>query len=62
MPRAAILAHIFEQEAGLPKASVVNVTQIATIDRSSIAAKIGRLSSVRLRQVWDGVCLVVEPA
>ena len=34
-------------EAGLSKASVANVTQIATLDRASLSAKIGRLSRER---------------
>ena len=49
-------------EAGLPKASVVNVTQIAAIDRGDIVGTAGRLSSVRLREIWAGVRLVLEPA
>lgn len=48
-------------EAGLPKASVVNVTQIATLDRASLSAKIGRVSRERLAEIWQGVCLVLEP-
>ena len=48
-------------EAGLPKASVVNVTQIATLDRASLAAKIGRLSRERLAEIWRGMRLVLEP-
>jgi len=48
-------------EAGLPRASVVNVTQIATLDRASLSAKIGRLSRDRLAEIWQGVCLVLAP-
>jgi mRNA interferase MazF len=48
-------------EAGLPRASVVNVTQIATIDRQYIVSKIGRLSTRRLHQVWQGIRGVLEP-
>jgi mRNA interferase MazF len=48
-------------EAGLSKASVVNVTQVATIDRDLIGARIGSLTATRLREVWSGVCLVCEP-
>jgi len=40
---------------------VVNVTQIATIDRADIASIAGRLSALRLAEVWDGVRLVLEP-
>jgi mRNA interferase MazF len=49
-------------EGGLPRPSVVNVTQIATVDRSSIEAVAGRLSRLRLAEVWAGVCVVLEPA
>jgi mRNA interferase MazF len=48
-------------EAGLSKASVVNVTQVATIDRALIGDRIGSLTAARLRQVWSGVCQVCEP-
>lgn len=47
-------------EANLPQASVVNVTQIQTIDRSRLEGKVGALTRTRLRQVWDGVRLVTE--
>lgn len=49
-------------EAGLPRSSVVNVTQIATVDRSDVLGKIGRLSSRRLVAVWEGVMVVLRPA
>ena len=48
-------------EAGLSKASVVNVTQVATIDRDLIGDRIGSLTATRLQEVWSGVCLVCEP-
>ena len=48
-------------EARLPKASVVNVTQIATIDRASISSKLGRVSRDRLSEIWQGVVLVIQP-
>ena len=51
-----------EGEGGLPCPFVVNVTQIATVDRSSIEAVAGRLSRLRLAEVWTGVCVVLEPA
>jgi mRNA interferase MazF len=49
-------------EGGLPRPSVVNVTQIATIDRSSITSVAGRLSRGRLTEIWDGMRLVLEPS
>jgi mRNA interferase MazF len=49
-------------EAGLPSASVVNVTQIATVDRALLGPRLGKLTSARLDQIWEGVRLVCEPA
>lgn len=48
-------------EAGLPKASVVNVSQLMAIDRDLVRGKLGRLSNRRLAQVWEGLRLVIEP-
>lgn len=49
-------------EAGLARASVVNVTQIAAVDRDLLGPRLGALSAARLAQVWSGVRLVCEPA
>lgn len=48
-------------EADLPEQSVVNVSQILTIDKSQLGEKIGALSTERVRQILDGIRLVVEP-
>ena len=48
-------------EAGLPRPSVVNVTQIATVDRALLGPRLGTLSSSRLAEVWTGVRVVCEP-
>ena len=48
-------------EANLPKQSVVNISQIFTVDRSQLGDKIGMLSSNRLRQVIDGLQLLLDP-
>jgi len=48
-------------EADLPEQSVVNVSQILTIDKSQLGEKIGTLSAERVRQILDGIRLVVEP-
>jgi len=50
-----------EGEAGLPKPSVVNVTQILTVDRSQLAERIGMLSRRRVLEIIDGIRLVLEP-
>ena len=45
-------------EANLPRASVVNVTQLRTLDRSRLVEPIGTLSAERVRQIVDGLGLV----
>ena len=45
-------------EANLPRASVVNVTQVRTIDRSRLDERIGSLSPRRIHQVQRGLSLV----
>ena len=48
-------------EAGLPKQSVVNVSQIFTVDKRDLGEKIGSLSPQRVGQILDGIRLVIEP-
>lgn len=48
-------------EANLPKQSVVNVSQIFTIDKSQLDEYIGTLSPKRVREILDGIQLVLEP-
>jgi mRNA interferase MazF len=48
-------------EANLPKASVVNVSQIFTIDKTQLGEYIGTLSSKRINQLLDGISLFLEP-
>lgn len=48
-------------EAGLVKRSVVNVSQVFTVDKRDLHGKIGALSSRRMRQVLDGMYLLLEP-
>lgn len=48
-------------EANLPKQSVVNVSQIFTVDKRQLEEKIGSLSSLRVRAILDGIRLVLEP-
>jgi mRNA interferase MazF len=47
-------------EANLPKPSVVNVSQIFTIDKSQLDEYIGTLSPKRVREILDGIKLVLE--
>jgi len=48
-------------EANLPKQSVVNVSQIFTVDKRDLVEKIGTLSRQRARQILDGIRLLTEP-
>ncbi len=61
--RASIPGNILlrKGEAGLPRASVVNVTQIMTLDKSDLKEKIGRVSGKRIREILEGVRLATEP-
>jgi mRNA interferase MazF len=48
-------------EAKLPKASVVLVSQLLTIDKSQLVDYIGTLSNRRIREIVAGVYLLTEP-
>lgn len=50
-----------EGEGGLPKQSVVVVSQVFTVDKRQLGECIGTLSGQRVRQVVEGVKLVLEP-
>jgi len=63
LKRAGVPGNVLleDGEAGLPKRSVVNVTQLVTVDERHLGDFIGALSPARTRQVLDGVMLVLEP-
>jgi mRNA interferase MazF len=63
LSRASVPGNVLlkKGEAGLPKSSVVNVTQVMTLDKSDLKEKIGRLSAVKIRDILDGLRLVTEP-
>ncbi len=48
-------------EAGLQRSSVVNVTQMATVDRALLGPRLGTLTAARLVEIWKGIRLVCEP-
>lgn len=50
-----------EGEAGLPKRSVVNVSQLYTVDKNDLIEKLGSLSPDSLQEVVHGIQLLVEP-
>ena len=47
-------------EANLPKASVVNISQILTVDKAELAEYTGKLSGTAARAVRDGLHLLFE--
>ena len=46
-------------ETGLPKPTVVNVSQVLTIDRALLTNRVRRLPTVTMRRVDDGLRLVL---
>ena len=48
-------------EANLPKKSVVNISQIFTVNKSDLSEKIGTLSLNRISQILSGIKLLTEP-
>jgi mRNA interferase MazF len=48
-------------ESNLPKQSVVNITQIFTVDKRQLVEKTGSLSRDRILQVLKGIELVITP-
>ena len=50
-----------EGEANLPKQSVVNVSQIFTVDKADLVERMGSLSPKRVGEILNGVSLVLEP-
>jgi mRNA interferase MazF len=47
-------------EANLPKASVVNVSQILTVDKAELAESVGRLSDAAADAVRDGLRMIFD--
>jgi mRNA interferase MazF len=52
---------LLKGEANLPKASIVNITQLYTVDRSQLVERIGVLSRHRLADVLKGIQDLLEP-
>ncbi len=47
------------RSVGLGRDSVVNVSQIITLDRGFLAERVGRLPDVKLREVNEGLRLAL---
>ncbi len=48
-------------EANLTRESVVNVSQIVTVDKKNLVEKIGTLTAGRVKQIVSGLKLLIEP-
>ena len=49
-----------KDEANIPKQSVVNITQIFTVDKTQLYEFIGTVSKKRIRQILAGIRLLTE--
>ena len=49
-----------KNEANLPKQSVVNITQLFTVDRSQLYEHIGTVSKKRVQEILEGLRLLTE--
>jgi mRNA interferase MazF len=61
--RASAMGNVLleEGEANLAEKTVVNVSQIFTVDKGILNEKIGKLSIQRVRQILAGVKLITDP-
>ena len=48
------------KQTGLPKDSVVNVSQLFTVDKVTLTARVSILSGPMMRKVDDGLARVFE--
>ncbi|MCK4577198.1 MAG: type II toxin-antitoxin system PemK/MazF family toxin [Candidatus Marinimicrobia bacterium] len=63
LKRAEAAGNILLQpgEAGLPRQSVVNVSQIYTVDKQELLERIGSLSFKRVLEILEGIQMVLQP-
>jgi mRNA interferase MazF len=52
---------LVKYEANQPKQSVVNISQIFTVNKSDLVEKIGSLSRERIYQILEGIQVLTEP-
>lgn len=50
-----------KKESNLTRQSVVNVSQVFTVDKSQLDEYVGTLSSRRITEILNGIKLVLEP-
>ena len=63
MQRAVAPGNVFlkKGEGNLKKDSVVNITQLVTIDKVDLIEWIGTLAPDKVREIVDGIRLLIEP-
>jgi len=63
LSRASAPGNVFlpKGEGNLPKDSVVNISQVFTVNKSDLSEKIGTLSKERYFQILEGIRLLTEP-
>lgn len=63
LKRARAPGNVFlrKGEGNIKKDSVVNVTQMVTANKSDLVEKIGTLSLSRVREIVEGIILLIEP-
>jgi len=61
--RAAAPGNILldKKESHLPKQSVVNVSQVFTVDKSQLDEYVSTLSTTRITEILNGIRLVLDP-
>ncbi len=47
------------RDTGLPKNSVINVSQVATVDKQALLSRAGTLAAAKVAQVEEGLRLVL---
>ncbi len=61
-----LLAHapgnvlVTPQQSGLPRDSVINVSQILTVDKTALTERVGTLSARQMEQIEAGLRLVLD--
>jgi mRNA interferase MazF len=50
-----------KKESCLPKESVVNVSQVFTVDKTQLDEYVGTLSSKRITEILNGIKLILDP-
>lgn len=50
-----------KKESGLPKESVVNVSQVFTVDKTQLDEYVGTLSAKRISEILNGIRLLLDP-